>query len=90
MVSFSSIFTTFLVVTGVTVATPLPKTAVQPVVTYLGTQGPILCTFYMMVIPNLKCLPDFLNSERCMDIQGNSIHVGNRPNLQWLHCRWWH
>ncbi|OAK96603.1 hypothetical protein IQ06DRAFT_44970 [Phaeosphaeriaceae sp. SRC1lsM3a] len=42
MVSFTSILSTFLVVAGVTVSTPLPKSASQPVVTYLGTQGPIL------------------------------------------------
>ncbi|KAF1911257.1 Endoribonuclease L-PSP/chorismate mutase-like protein [Ampelomyces quisqualis] len=37
-----SILTAFLVVTCVSVAKPLPKSASQPVVTYLGTQGPIL------------------------------------------------
>jgi hypothetical protein len=43
MVSFTSIVTTFLAVTGAVVAKPTPKLAEQPVVTYLGTQGPILC-----------------------------------------------
>jgi hypothetical protein len=43
MVSFSSILATVLAVASITVAVPTPKTAVQPVVTYLGTQGPILC-----------------------------------------------
>ncbi|KNG50949.1 translation initiation inhibitor [Stemphylium lycopersici] len=42
MVTFTSILTTFLVVAGATIATPSPKYAEQPVVTYLGTQGPIL------------------------------------------------
>jgi hypothetical protein len=81
MVSFSSILTTFLVVAGVTVATPLPKTAVQPVVTYLGTQGPILCTFDITSMLNLEYLPNFVLSKRRMDIQGNSVHLGNSTNL---------
>ncbi|KAH3964549.1 hypothetical protein HBI56_052620 [Parastagonospora nodorum] len=42
MVSFTSIFTTFLAVASITIAKPTPKSAPQPVVTYLGTQGPIL------------------------------------------------
>jgi len=42
MVSFSSIITSFFVVAGVAVAKPVAKTAEVPVVTYLGTQGPIL------------------------------------------------
>ncbi|KAI4906071.1 hypothetical protein J4E90_010919 [Alternaria incomplexa] len=42
MVSLTSIVTTFLAVTGAVVAKPTPKLAEQPVVTYLGTQGPIL------------------------------------------------
>ncbi|KAJ4313760.1 hypothetical protein N0V94_006776 [Neodidymelliopsis sp. IMI 364377] len=42
MVSITSLFTTILVIAGVTSAKPVPKTAEQPAVTYLGTQGPIL------------------------------------------------
>ncbi|KAF2451776.1 hypothetical protein P171DRAFT_376191, partial [Karstenula rhodostoma CBS 690.94] len=42
MVRFVSVFTTLLVAAGVTLAKPTPKLAEQPVVTYLGTQGPIL------------------------------------------------
>ncbi|KAF2649878.1 hypothetical protein K491DRAFT_697736 [Lophiostoma macrostomum CBS 122681] len=42
MVSFTAIFTGFLLATGTAVATLAPKLAEQPVVTYLGTQGPIL------------------------------------------------
>ncbi|KAF2259497.1 hypothetical protein CC78DRAFT_556022 [Lojkania enalia] len=42
MVRFMSIFTTLLVVLGLTSAKPVPKGTEQPVVTYLGTQGPIL------------------------------------------------
>ncbi|KAH8711945.1 Endoribonuclease L-PSP/chorismate mutase-like protein [Phaeosphaeriaceae sp. PMI808] len=42
MVSFSSILTSLIIFSGFAVAKPLPKTANQPVVTYLGTQGPIL------------------------------------------------
>jgi hypothetical protein len=45
MVSFSSIITSLLVVASVAVAKPVAKTAEVPVVTYLGTQGPILCTY---------------------------------------------
>lgn len=44
MVSITSLLTTVLVVTGIAIAKPTPKVAEQPVVTYLGTQGPILCT----------------------------------------------
>jgi hypothetical protein len=43
MVQFISVFTTLLVAAGVALAKPTPKLAEQPVVTYLGTQGPILC-----------------------------------------------
>lgn len=43
MVRFASIFTTLLVATGFAIAKPTPKLAKQPVVTYLGTQSPILC-----------------------------------------------
>lgn len=43
MVSFTSMIATFLAVAGA-IAKPAPKLAEQPVVTYLGTQGPILCT----------------------------------------------
>jgi enamine deaminase RidA (YjgF/YER057c/UK114 family) len=50
MMSFSTILSSFLVVAGVTLAKPLPKTAVQPVVTYLGTQGPILCMYPMNIV----------------------------------------
>jgi reactive intermediate/imine deaminase len=42
MVSITSIFTTVLVVAGIASAKPVPKSAEVPVVTYLGTQGPIL------------------------------------------------
>ncbi|KAJ4339786.1 hypothetical protein N0V87_002986 [Didymella glomerata] len=42
MVSFTSIFTTVLVVAGIASAKPVPKSAEVPVVTYLGTQGPFL------------------------------------------------
>ncbi|KAF2009422.1 hypothetical protein BU24DRAFT_74874 [Aaosphaeria arxii CBS 175.79] len=42
MVSFTSLFTGLLAVASVAVATPTPKAAKQPVVTYLGNQGPIL------------------------------------------------
>jgi reactive intermediate/imine deaminase len=42
MVSITSLLTTILVIAGVASAKPVPKTAEQPVVTYLGTQGPIL------------------------------------------------
>jgi hypothetical protein len=43
MVSFTSIFTTLLVVVSAVGAKPVAKSTEQPVVTYLGTQGPILC-----------------------------------------------
>ena len=42
MVSITSFLTTVLVVASVASAKPVPKSAEQPVVTYLGTQGPIL------------------------------------------------
>jgi enamine deaminase RidA (YjgF/YER057c/UK114 family) len=42
MVSFTSLLTTVLVVAGIASAKPVPKSAEVPVVTYLGTQGPIL------------------------------------------------
>jgi hypothetical protein len=48
MVSFTALVTTFLAVAGVAIATPTPKLAEQPVVTYLGTQGPILCKLYRL------------------------------------------
>jgi hypothetical protein len=43
MVSITSIINSLLISTGVAFAKPVAKTATQPVVTYLGTQGPILC-----------------------------------------------
>lgn len=42
MVSITSFLTTVLVVAGIASAKPVLKSAEQPVVTYLGTQGPIL------------------------------------------------
>ncbi|CAO2658356.1 Nn.00g060790.m01.CDS01 [Neocucurbitaria sp. VM-36] len=42
MVSITSILTGFLAVASIASAKPTPKSAKQPVVTYLGTQGPIL------------------------------------------------
>ena len=42
MVSIRSFLVILLVSTGIASANPVPKTAEQPVVTYLGTQGPIL------------------------------------------------
>ncbi|KAF2729708.1 hypothetical protein EJ04DRAFT_501845 [Polyplosphaeria fusca] len=42
MVQFTSIFATLLAVASVAVAVPTTKLAEQPVVTYLGTQGPVL------------------------------------------------
>lgn len=42
MVSITSFLTTLLVVVGAASAKPVLKSAQQPVVTYLGTQGPIL------------------------------------------------
>lgn len=42
MVSSISFLTTILVFAGIASAKPVPKTAEQSVVTYLGTQGPIL------------------------------------------------
>jgi enamine deaminase RidA (YjgF/YER057c/UK114 family) len=42
MVSVTSLLTTVLVVAGIASAKPVPKTTEQPVVTYLGTQGPLL------------------------------------------------
>jgi hypothetical protein len=43
MVSFTTLFTGLLLTTSTALATLAPKSAEQPVVTYLGTQGPILC-----------------------------------------------
>jgi hypothetical protein len=43
MVSSTSFVTAFLAFAAVAIAKPTPKLAEQPVVTYLGTQGPILC-----------------------------------------------
>jgi hypothetical protein len=43
MISFTTLIISFLVIAGVAVATPVPKATEQTVVTYLGTQGPILC-----------------------------------------------
>lgn len=42
MVSIKSFLATALIVAGIASAKPVPKSAEQPVVTYLGTQGPIL------------------------------------------------
>lgn len=42
MVSITSFLATVFVVAGIVSGKPVPKTAEQPVVTYLGTQGPIL------------------------------------------------
>lgn len=42
MVSITSFLATVLIVAGIAGAKPVPKSAEQPVVTYLGTQGPIL------------------------------------------------
>ncbi|KAF3037059.1 hypothetical protein E8E12_001752 [Didymella heteroderae] len=42
MVSITSLLTSVLVVAGIASAKPVPKSAEVPVVTYLGTQGPIL------------------------------------------------
>jgi hypothetical protein len=42
MVSITSFLTTLLAVAGVVSAKPVAKSTKQPVVTYLGTQGPIL------------------------------------------------
>jgi 2-iminobutanoate/2-iminopropanoate deaminase len=43
MVSFTSLFTVALVASSTALALVTPKVAEQPVITYLGTQGPILC-----------------------------------------------
>lgn len=42
MVSITFFLTTLLAVAGVASAKPVAKSTKQPVVTYLGTQGPIL------------------------------------------------
>ena len=42
MVSITFFLTTLLAAAGVTSAKPVAKSTKQPVVTYLGTQGPIL------------------------------------------------
>ncbi|KAF2847460.1 hypothetical protein T440DRAFT_520829 [Plenodomus tracheiphilus IPT5] len=42
MVQFKSLFAGVLLIAGIVRAKPTPKLAEQPVVTYLGTQGPIL------------------------------------------------
>lgn len=42
MVSITSLLTSVLVVAGIASAKPVPKSADVPIVTYLGTQGPIL------------------------------------------------
>jgi hypothetical protein len=42
MVSITLFLTTLLAVAGVASAKPVAKSTKQPVVTYLGTQGPIL------------------------------------------------
>ncbi|KAJ8113097.1 hypothetical protein OPT61_g4704 [Boeremia exigua] len=42
MVSIKSVLSIVLAVTGIASAKPVLKSAEQPVVTYLGTQGPIL------------------------------------------------
>jgi hypothetical protein len=49
MVSLTSILTTLLVVVSSVGAKPIAKTTEQPVVTYLGTQGPILCMFCLNI-----------------------------------------
>jgi 2-iminobutanoate/2-iminopropanoate deaminase len=43
MVSFTSLVTAALVASSTALALVTPKVAEQPVITYLGTQGPILC-----------------------------------------------
>lgn len=43
MVSFTSLFAVALVASSTALALVTPKVAEQPVITYLGTQGPILC-----------------------------------------------
>jgi len=48
MVSFTTILSSFLLVAGAVVAKPTPKLAEQPVVTYLGSQGKILCEYRIL------------------------------------------
>jgi hypothetical protein len=55
MVSFMSIVTAVLAVANIAIAKPTPKLADQPVLHYLGTQGPVLCT-----IPILSYAADAL------------------------------
>ncbi|KAF2196932.1 hypothetical protein GQ43DRAFT_458822 [Delitschia confertaspora ATCC 74209] len=42
MASITSLLTGFLMVADILIAKPTPKLAEQPIVTYLGSQGPIL------------------------------------------------
>jgi hypothetical protein len=53
MVQIISVFTTLLVAAGLALAKPTPKLAEQPVVTYLGTQGPILCQLEASIAKDL-------------------------------------
>ena len=86
MISFTSILTSFLIVAGVAVAKPLPKTAEQPVVTYLGTQGPILCKLH--VWKTVQLILNF-HSEWRLDVQVNCLYLRNGTDVQWVHCHWW-
>jgi reactive intermediate/imine deaminase len=83
MVYLTSIVTAFLVVTGVAIAKPTPKLAEQPVVTYLGTQGPILCTS-VSVNPHERTLT--IHSKRRVDVQRDSVHFRHGTLTQRIHC----
>ena len=86
MVSITSFLTTVLVVTGIASAKSIPKTAEQPVVTYLGTQGPILSSGAWTskgIVYTSGTVPTFNGSIIAGGIEEQTVHIAlyNEPHL---------
>lgn len=83
MVSATSLFTSFLLVAGAVLAKPTPKAAKQPVVTYLGNQGKILCEF-LKFHTIVRSLTNF--SRWRIHEQGHRVHQRHCALFQRNHC----
>ena len=84
MVSFTTLLGGVVLFASAISATPTPKVVAQPVVTYLGTQGAILCRLHHA---HLCChVLTFLSWWSVHD-QRHSLHCRNRSLGQWYHHR---
>lgn len=85
MVSITFVVTTVLAVAGLACAKPVLKSAEQPVVTYLGTQGPILSSGAWTskgIVYTSGTVPSFNGSIISGGIEEQTVRTASKIEIQ--------